>query len=458
MTMNKWAGILLALIITASAVPLFTDAADANAGDSEDNPLIWYNRTVILLPEVVAGEITDESTQVNVPPTSLAIDWGDGNLEVKEVDGYVTKGSVEIVHTYATTGVYHITCTPQITSGATSYTFTTYDLWADIEGAPSVYFYDGDEEILPEIVATNGYGVGAYEDNYFTKITKPADPEKEGYHFDYWIYNGEEFDFDTVITAPTLLKAKWETAVSVTVDGTVEYVRNGTTVAELTVPTKEGYTFDGWYSDANHTVPVENSTVLTDGMTLYSGWTEIPTIYYVDGQEASITGSKIVADVTIPAKDGYEFAGWYSDAGCTVPVENTAAITNGMTLYSKFTEKIAEIKITVDGKETVVPVGTKVSDLTVPTKEGYTFNGWYSDEKCTVPVENSTVLTDGTVLYSCFAEDGNASEIPIAAVAVCVFGALIACVGIRYHPAILLFGAFVLLFGFANMFGFIEAF
>ncbi len=456
-SMNKWAGILLALIITASAVPLFTDAADANAGDSETNPLIWYNQTIILLPEVVAGEITDSDTQVQVPPTSLAIDWGDGNLEVRDVDGYVEKGSVEIVHTYATTGTYHITCTPQNTSGETAYTYDTYELWIDIWHAPTVYFYDGDEKIL-SIVATNGYGVGAYEDNYFSKIAKPADPVKEGYFFDCWTCDGEEFDFDTAITAPTILKAKWEAAVSVTVDGTVEYVRNGTAVADLTVPTKEGHTFDGWYSDAEHTVPVENSTVLTDGMTLYSGWTEIPTTYYVDGKEASFTGTKTVADVTIPVKDGYEFAGWYSDAGCTVPVDNAAAITDGMTLYSKFTEKIAEIKITIDGKETVVPAGTKVSDLTVPTKDGYTFNGWYSDEKCTVAIDNTTVLTEGMTLYSCFAEDDNASEIPIAAVAVCVFGALIACVGIRYHPAILLFGAFVLLFGFANMFGFIEAF
>ncbi len=391
MTLNKWAGILLALIITASAATLFTDSADANAGDTESDPLTWYNKTIILLPEVEAGEITDESTQVQVPPTSLLIDWGDGTFEVKEVDGYVSKGSLEVVHTYETAGDYHATCTPQNTSGETGYTYTTYELWLSIRDAPSVYFYDGDEELLSPVVATNGINVGAYKDSYFSKITKPADPVKEGYFFDCWTYNGEEFDFNTAITAPTVLQAKWEAAVSVTVDGTVEYVRNGTTVADLTVPTKDGYTFNGWYSDAEHTVPVENSTVLTDGMTLYSGWTQNST----------------------PAAE--------------------------------------KIKITVDGKEMTFDEGTTVADIEKPTKDGQKFDGWYSDEKCTVSVEDTTVLTNGMALYSKFTE-----EIPVVAIIVCMIGAIVAFVGLRYHPLILVIGAAVVVAGVADILGFIE--
>jgi uncharacterized repeat protein (TIGR02543 family) len=38
-------------------------------------------------------------------------------------------------------------------------------------------------------------------------------------------------------------------------------------------PTREGYTFTGWYRDANLTLPwdLENDTV-TEPMTLYAGW------------------------------------------------------------------------------------------------------------------------------------------------------------------------------------------
>jgi uncharacterized repeat protein (TIGR02543 family) len=42
-------------------------------------------------------------------------------------------------------------------------------------------------------------------------------------------------------------------------------------------PTREGYTFTGWYRDANLTLPwdLENDTV-TEPMTLYAGWQENP--------------------------------------------------------------------------------------------------------------------------------------------------------------------------------------
>jgi uncharacterized repeat protein (TIGR02543 family) len=42
-------------------------------------------------------------------------------------------------------------------------------------------------------------------------------------------------------------------------------------------PTREGYTFTGWYRDTNLTLPwdLENDTV-TEPMTLYAGWQENP--------------------------------------------------------------------------------------------------------------------------------------------------------------------------------------
>lgn len=319
---------------------------------------------------------------------------------------------------------------------------TLYAGWTE---ATVVYYVDGQEASVfgPKTVAD---------------VTIPT---KDGYTFNGWYSDSEckiPVENTAAITNGMTLYSDWtKNTVTVTVDGKDIVFDEGTKVSQITKPTKEGYTFSGWYSDAKHTVSVEDTTILNDGMALYSGWTEIPTVYYVDGQKASFTGSKTVADVTVPVREGFEFAGWYSDAGCTVPVENTAVIVAGMTLYSKFTEKIADVKITVDGKETVVPVGTKVSDLAVPESDKE-FKGWYSDEKCTVSVDNSTVLTDGMTLYSCFAEDEKTTEIPIAAIAVCVFGALIACVGVRYHPAILVFGALVLVFGFADVFGFIEVF
>jgi len=41
-------------------------------------------------------------------------------------------------------------------------------------------------------------------------------------------------------------------------------------------PERDGYTFDGWYLDANFTIPLNETTVMPAGnITLYAGWTEI---------------------------------------------------------------------------------------------------------------------------------------------------------------------------------------
>ena len=263
---TKGVSIMTAVILAACLTPiLFMDPSDANPGDTESDPLVWWNNTIILLPEVVAGEITDPDSEVLEPPESLVIDWGDGQSEVKEVDGYVTKGSVEIVHTYENTGSYHITCTPQ----KGGYTYETYELFMEISGAPTVYFYDGEDEIS-HVVADNGYGVGAYEDNYFSKISAPAVPTKEGKTFAGWFYNGSEFDFDTVITSPTMLQAHWTDAtspdqpdtpvnpdtpdtpsetVTVTINGKEVTVAAGQKLSDIKVEPGEGQEFIGWYAD-----------------------------------------------------------------------------------------------------------------------------------------------------------------------------------------------------------------
>ena len=47
----------------------------------------------------------------------------------------------------------------------------------------------------------------------------------------------------------------------------------GELLQEPAPPTREGYTFDGWYRDANLTVPWNlQEDVITQSMTLYAGW------------------------------------------------------------------------------------------------------------------------------------------------------------------------------------------
>ncbi len=113
--------------------------------------------------------------------------------------------------------------------------------------------------------------------------------------------------------------------------------------------------------------------------------------------DAEYTAAQKPAD---PVKNGYDFTGWYTDEDCTVAYDWDAPVTEPITLYAGWTEITNPVTVTVDGKETVFNEGTIVSQIVKPTKDGCTFNGWYSDSSCTTKYDDTAVLTDGMVLYS----------------------------------------------------------
>lgn len=67
-----------------------------------------------------------------------------------------------------------------------------------------------------------------------------------------------------------------------------------------------------------------------------------------DAQGGSATGDQTPASGSTvtkpadPARDGYTFAGWYTDEACTKAYDFSAAVTADMTLYAKWTKKAAD--------------------------------------------------------------------------------------------------------------------
>ena len=63
----------------------------------------------------------------------------------------------------------------------------------------------------------------------------------------------------------------------------IQTVANGGTVTEPTAPTRKGYKFMGWYEKfgENEYKPFDFSTAITDNVTLYAQWEEVPVDTYV---------------------------------------------------------------------------------------------------------------------------------------------------------------------------------
>lgn len=117
------------------------------------------------------------------------------------------------------------------------------------------------------------------------KVTKPADPTREGYRFDGWYReaaceNAWNFDAGTVTGDMTLYAGWLPDRYTVTFDpnggtlsgpGTALTGEQGT-VTFPTAPARDGYTFDGWYRLAEGGEQATESTRFTEDTILYAHW------------------------------------------------------------------------------------------------------------------------------------------------------------------------------------------
>ena len=102
-------------------------------------------------------------------------------------------------------------------------------------------------------------------------------------------------------------------------------VLNGKTVSKpVSDPTREGYVFLGWYTDAQFTSPyLFGAQPVTGDLTLYARWAQTTpgeteyTISYnlgYDGEEiadSQTIGGKLYLPATPAAREGYRFVGWW---------------------------------------------------------------------------------------------------------------------------------------------------
>ncbi|MGN0151699.1 MAG: InlB B-repeat-containing protein, partial [Wujia sp.] len=165
---------------------------------------------------------------------------------------------------------------------------------------------------------------------------------------------------------------------------------------------KDNFSFDGWYTDGDFTQgPFTSvSTEWTGDVTLYAKFSPMEyniTYYNVDGatneNPASYKYGTGVTSFADASKEGYTFDGWYSDANYETPVESISMTQAGdVDLYAKFTADTYNITYDTDGgtngagNPTSYTYGTGVTSFADASKEGYTFDGWYSDADFTTKV------------------------------------------------------------------------
>ena len=311
--------------------------------------------------------------------------------------------------------------------------FTACDIETEVPKKYTISFYDGDE--LVDTIETYGN----------EEISMPAAPKKEGFTFKGWFSDKgiwkDELTKDTfvgqVLTEDVNVYAYYlENETPVASEYTITFYIDGEAVDSIetsgnerltlpAAPEKDDHTFEGWFFDNGTwqerlTANTYEETPLTEDVSVYAYYKKIggsepeqpqeyTVIFEVDHGTpiAPITTSRIDEEPQT-TRDGYTFAGWYKDGGFVKKAVFPYEVTEDQTLYAKWEKNKYTVRFDTDG-------GTYVSDMIVSvidrspetTKDGYEFEGWYTDKTFSNKISFPYEVTEDLTLYAKWTQSGS---------------------------------------------------
>lgn len=212
-------------------------------------------------------------------------------------------------------------------------------------------------------------------------IPLPSTPTREGYLFNGWYLDdtlNDPYNPKQTITSDMTLYAKWDIQ-----SYTISFEENGgEEMSDLTLyysenvilptpPTKEGYTFGGWYVDAELTQSFFLFTMPASDFTIYAKW-EINSYSVIfkqaDGTEILRTEYAYGALITDQIHEaallvGYQFIGWDHAIPVTMPAEHLEF----QATYEPFEDDVQSFSI--DG-ETIIDLSSGVYSIAALTSTG----------------------------------------------------------------------------------------
>ena len=318
----------------------------------------------------------------------------------------------------------------------------------DGEYSPDIPLWDDDPEekfyrIKLELNGGTVTGSTTLRTNKVGKLTSLPTPTRDGYMFNgWWTSNDDDasrIQIDREYTEDTTIYAKWieldlPMEITITYDamgGTVNpkysIIESNGKVPRMPIPTKDGYTFEGWYTSSTGGTLVDENTIFKVDTTLYARWEEagdpsLITITYdpnggsVNPESVKITRDSILTGMPIPVKDGYAFNGWYSSKadGSGYRINEGTSFSKDTTVYAHWVkyntgeeDEIDQIILTFDPNTGIVcptfllvNADVPVVDYPLPYKEGYSFFGWYTTPEGGSRVNLGQKFTEDTTVYA----------------------------------------------------------
>lgn len=385
---------------------------------------------------VTAGETL--SLQTVRTPSGISADdvqWqsSDERVVTVDADGVVT--GVAPGYATVTAGIGEITATKEITCEYPAF------VWRySVSGEGLQLSWDGYEWATDYQV----YRAEEGETQFSCLASIPSEEGKEAYSYlDRSVEGGKKYRYEVRALVPYIRGNDTETktvSTGVYIMSTpmpffypITYHLNGgsnsaynpnyyreETTRTLYRATRAGYDFTGWYTDVGLTQKCEKITSDMSGpLDLYAGWEPITysiTYYRLDGAKnheenpSSFTIESESFTLKEPTKPGYRFLGWYTDSAYTTPIsEIKTDVCANIAVYAKW-EWIYTITYELNGgvndpSNPATYVKSDVITLGDPTKEGYTFAGWYTDGAFANQISEIKDRSGNLTLYAKWRED-----------------------------------------------------
>lgn len=201
-------------------------------------------------------------------------------------------------------------------------------------------------------------------------------------------------------------------------------VVEGQKLDEPSPPTKDGYTFEGWYTDLEYSTEwYFASDTVTSDMTLHAKWAadEYMIMYHPNGATSGTVPTTSIkfhnidhvvsANVGNLIRSGYTFSGWNTQTdglGSDYAVASAFTTNAAVTLYGKWTANTYAITYVLDNgtnntnNPATFTIETSTITLQVPTRSDYSFEGWFlSSDFSGSPITQIDSGTSGNqILYA----------------------------------------------------------
>lgn len=298
----------------------------------------------------------------------------------------------------------------------------------------------------PQTVSTYTVPYGSTLQNAGKSLPTPVPGGENKWFFKSW--DLEDSLDDLFYTDPDVLNmpvrsnltfvAQWWPVVTFDANGgawssgeTMHYVKITDKVAAESTPVRNGYTFLGWYTAADGGVRANFEDTVYGPKTLYAHWAKnaavtfrivngtwsggaaedktVTVVLYpqADGTASGTLDASYVPQIMLPAP-GYEnTAGGWEQTPNTDPNGITGDVTYvyrfGSTGGGSSSGHSTRYTLHYESnggtayKDERCSSGTKVTLDKTPTRESYTFTGWYADKALTQKITTVTMNSDKTV-------------------------------------------------------------